>query len=715
MSTITNLSNKHVGYIKAECSDRNLWIYGYDLSVEEEGPAVARLKKIIRGLRNLTMVDEETLRAHEHPVATVRQLEEVKGKIMFMLNHPASKALALKVEEAVLAVGDGRRETLMCKWHGRGTALTNDGRLAAAGQPVRYGGGLIATSRPQWVNRNRSPAVGQTGEAPCTLKSCQKTHGVASTTRLRGGGPNAAPEDSAGDRWRAASRAEKRQWVEEDGTEGRPGEREQQGEAPLSGWGRQRKWREEDSAASATLPTSNPTAAGWAHRSLTHERYAEMVASDEVPSVRHAVMRAPGRAPSPDDTVTGRTPGPPLVVTASPCYSAMDIPQSPQGPPSLRRMLTTTNDLLHHVREWVDQATWGVQENSWRAGLLDDKGKIRYGWGNVAKTFGEDPRWTDYITEVRCGDNPNLTWEQYVDALITRDGQAIYPNGHEGRQWQRGKRSQEPQSQTPRPQAKAIASSKLPYGQTSKKAFKSQEHKRAMALSLEKQSTIASMARYEEELQKQKVEEDNRRAMAKRWTDNRGEKVASTPHLPPDMWARILQEGPDERAQLAAWVAWANSTLLQLVVVWFRTGGQRDSRWLGRLINEKGNITMRDTDNIAKRLAPWCKAILQPGSQNEPLNYETGAAPAVFVSVHQHMLSMMTYLGFDDVIERLQRILRMLAQCVRPGSGLPKYIPGPPDSDDEEDDWEDDVPEPGPQPPLPQKTFVARTARTAPQ
>ena len=300
----------------------------------------------------------------------------------------------------------------------------------------------------------------------------------------------------------------------------------------------------------------------------------------------------------------------------------------------------------------MDQATWGVQENSWRAGLLDDKGKIRYGWGNVAKTFGEDPRWTDYITEVRCGDNPSLTWEQYVDALITRDGRTIYPNGHEERQWQRGKRSQEPQSQTPRPQAKAVAASKLPYGQTSKKAFKAQEHKRAMALSLEKQSTIASMARYAEELQKQKVEEDNRRAMAKRWTDNHGEKAASTPHLPQEMWDRILQEGPDERAQLAAWVAWANSTLLQLVVVWFRTGGQRDSRWLGRLINEKGNITTRDTDNIAKRLAPWCKAILQPGSQNDLLHYEGNEnAPANFVNVYTHMLSMMKYLGFDNVID----------------------------------------------------------------
>ena len=106
---------------------------------------------------------------------------------------------------------------------------------------------------------------------------------------------------------------------------------------------------------------------------------------------------------------------------------------------------------------------------------------------------------------------------------------------------------------------------------------------------------------------------------------------------------------------------------------------------------------------------PWCRAILQPGNQNEPLHYEgNGAAPANFVNVHLHMLSMMNYLGFDNVIERLQRILRMLAQCVRPESGLPKYIPGPPDSDDEEDDWEDDVPEPGPQPPRPQKPFVAQ-------
>jgi hypothetical protein len=34
MSAIANMSNKHVDNIKAERSDRNLWIYGYDLSVE---------------------------------------------------------------------------------------------------------------------------------------------------------------------------------------------------------------------------------------------------------------------------------------------------------------------------------------------------------------------------------------------------------------------------------------------------------------------------------------------------------------------------------------------------------------------------------------------------------------------------------------------------------------------------------------------------------
>ena len=87
-----------------------------------------------------------------------------------MFNHPGSKALALRLEEAVLTVGEGMCATPMSEWHGRGIALTNDGGLAAAGQPVRYGGGLITTAKPQWVNRNWSSAVGQTEVTPCALK-----------------------------------------------------------------------------------------------------------------------------------------------------------------------------------------------------------------------------------------------------------------------------------------------------------------------------------------------------------------------------------------------------------------------------------------------------------------------------------------------------------------------------------------------------------------
>ena len=164
-----------------------------------------------------------------------------------------------------------------------------------------------------------------------------------------------------------------------------------------------------------------------------------------------------------------------------------------------------------------------------------------------------------------------------------------------------------------------------------------------MARTLEQQNTDgAAELQMRIERRKRKMDTENCNALAMRWQDNRGEAVTSVPLLPPDLWAHILQQGRDERAQLEEWVAWANRKLLQLVVVWFRTGGQRDSGWLGRLVTKSGGITTRDTDNIAKRFTPWCRAILQPGSQNEPHHYEgDGAAPANFVNVHRHMLSMM--------------------------------------------------------------------------
>jgi hypothetical protein len=55
-----------------------------------------------------------------------------------MFNHPGSNALALKLEEAVLAVSGGPRTTPMSRWHGRGVTIAGDGGTVAASQPLRY-------------------------------------------------------------------------------------------------------------------------------------------------------------------------------------------------------------------------------------------------------------------------------------------------------------------------------------------------------------------------------------------------------------------------------------------------------------------------------------------------------------------------------------------------------------------------------------------------
>ena len=192
MLSVTNLSNTHGGADKASRSNQDLWICGYDSSVE--GSAMARLEKIIGGLRNLTMVDEEAWNTYSQASAAILQTaEDGLDKVPFLFNHPGSNALALKLEEAVLAMGEGARETPMSEWHGRGIAVADDGSLAATGQPLRYGGGLITTAKPQWVNRNGTTAVGHTDGTPRAVTKSQRTHGVASAMRLRGGGPNEGP------------------------------------------------------------------------------------------------------------------------------------------------------------------------------------------------------------------------------------------------------------------------------------------------------------------------------------------------------------------------------------------------------------------------------------------------------------------------------------------------------------------------------------------
>ena len=218
-----------------------------------------------------------------------------------------------------------------------------------------------------------------------------------------------------------------------------------------------------------------------------------------------------------------------------------------------------------------------------------------------------------------------------------------------------------------------------------------------------------------EQLRKQLEGEKEREERAERWDVRRGEKVKAFPQLPSDLWALILKHKKAEREQSKTWAAWADRTLMQLVAIWFRTGGHKNRQWLGNLMGNRGGVSFSTTDAIEDRFRPWCNAILRPGEPNSPLNFTSiQAVPTTFVDVYVHMLAMMNYLGFRDVVARLKSHLRAFARCLQPGSGLPKYIPGPPDSEDEDDGWDAlSVPEPGVQPPRPTKKYVNRPSEYA--
>ena len=215
-----------------------------------------------------------------------------------------------------------------------------------------------------------------------------------------------------------------------------------------------------------------------------------------------------------------------------------------------------------------------------------------------------------------------------------------------------------------------------------------------------------------EQRRKQQEEEVERQERAERWRVNRGEAAAKVPFLPKELWSLIYNQRNIESERYKAWQRWANKRLMQLVAIWFRTGGQRNSKWLGTLMGSNGGIAHASTDSIETRFRPWCNAILRPGEENHPVHFSgTKGAPVTFVNVYVHMLSMMNYMGFHDVIGQLKGILRTFARCLQPGSDVPKYIPGPPDSEDENDEWTTEVPDPGVQPPPPFKRYVTPASR----
>ena len=138
----------------------------------------------------------------------------------------------------------------------------------------------------------------------------------------------------------------------------------------------------------------------------------------------------------------------------------------------------------------------------------------------------QQPRWHEYLEEIGFAEYPELTWEQF---LATR-----YP-----------------------PSARQQAEER--------KRQKLNTH-RAQVASYHRQERSGDEDRGQQQLQQQqrqgeRTEEQARKAI---WRENHGEASASVPSLPSDMWAHVHQQTVDEATQLAAWVAWADATLMEL-------------------------------------------------------------------------------------------------------------------------------------------------------
>ena len=196
MVAIKNSTITHNEADEAARIDQHLWIVGYE--TKREGCAVSRLKKILRGLNNLSMVGDDAWNNYIQDAATIMHAAIVRGRagqVPSWLYHPEDNALA-KVEEAWLAVGEKARDPSVPKWRGQEVAVTDDSSLAAVEQLLSNTGGLItkvttAMGQPQGGNRS-----GSGGWRPCALKQAGRRTG---SHRRRGSG---VVEGTRSQRWR---------------------------------------------------------------------------------------------------------------------------------------------------------------------------------------------------------------------------------------------------------------------------------------------------------------------------------------------------------------------------------------------------------------------------------------------------------------------------------------------------------------------------------
>ena len=263
MVAITNSTITHDEADEAARINQDLWIVGYE--TEKEGSAVSRLKKILGGLRNLSMVGDDAWTKYVQASSAIMHAaiaEDVLDEVPSWLYHPEGNALA-EVEEAWLAVGEKARDPSMPTWPGQEVAVTDDSSLAAVEQLLEYTGGIITKAQPQWANRKGATAMGQADGEPCVLKQ-RRAHGITSAMRLRGGGGN--EEQNGGD---DRGRAGKRSWQGVDGAWDGPGAKAQRVDDQPRGWGQPTQQQEPDVLQKPQSPPS-----GWGRRTQHQEQEA---------------------------------------------------------------------------------------------------------------------------------------------------------------------------------------------------------------------------------------------------------------------------------------------------------------------------------------------------------------------------------------------------------------------------------------------------------
>ena len=117
MLSFTNSSNTYDGVDRDARGDHDLWLYGYNLSVE--GSPLARLKKTLGGMMNLATVGDDAWISFGRALSVILHAA-IAGKgldqVPFLLNSPTDTALARILEEALLALGEEARDLTMTEW-----------------------------------------------------------------------------------------------------------------------------------------------------------------------------------------------------------------------------------------------------------------------------------------------------------------------------------------------------------------------------------------------------------------------------------------------------------------------------------------------------------------------------------------------------------------------------------------------------------------------